>query len=53
MENHMATIETLNDLVQINNDRIAGYEKALKEIDEENADLKSLFLNCISERSSF
>jgi hypothetical protein len=27
--NNTETIEILNDLVQINNDRIAGYEKAI------------------------
>ena len=31
MENTHATIETLNDLIMINNDRIAGYEKAMEE----------------------
>ena len=33
MENQ-ATLETLNDLVQINTDRIEGYENALKQIQE-------------------
>ena len=32
MENTKETIDTLNDLVLINNDRIAGYEKALEEL---------------------
>ena len=36
MENTQATIEILNDLIQINNDRIAGYELALKELKEED-----------------
>jgi len=36
-------IEVLNTLVEINNDRIEGYETALKETEE--VDLKSLFTN--------
>ena len=35
-------IEVLNDLVQINNDRIAGYEKALAGLNE-NSELAPLF----------
>jgi uncharacterized protein (TIGR02284 family) len=42
-------IETLNDLVQINNDRITGYEKALKELKEEDYDLKPTFLKFIQQ----
>jgi len=33
----------LNDLVQINNDRVAGYEKAANEIREVDPDLESKF----------
>lgn len=43
------TIEVLNDLVEIHNDRIAGYEKAIRELKEEDEDLKVLFLNMIDE----
>ena len=43
------TIEVLNDLVAINNDRIAGYEKALDETKESDKDLKSLFTSMIDE----
>lgn len=42
-------IETLNDLVQIHNDRIAGYEKSLKELRPEDEDLKPNFLNYIQQ----
>jgi uncharacterized protein (TIGR02284 family) len=49
METKEATLDTLNDLVLINNDRIQGYERALKETTEENADLKSLFTRYIQE----
>jgi len=37
------TISILNDLIEINNDRIAGFEKAIADINEENVDLKTLF----------
>ncbi len=43
------TIEILNDLVAIHNDRILGYERALKELGDNNSDLKHLFLNMIDE----
>lgn len=33
----------LNDLIEINNDRVAGFEKAIADIKEENIDLKTLF----------
>lgn len=43
----MATIEnasgTIADLIEINNDRIAGFEKAIEDIEDENIDLKELF----------
>ena len=49
METTTETIEILNDLVQINNDRIEGYERALRELDASDSDLKTLFLNMIAE----
>lgn len=39
------TIDGLNSLIEINNDRIEGYEKASKETDEQ--DLRSLFATFI------
>lgn len=53
------TIETLNDLVLINNDRIAGYEKALDELKsdensgQDNLDLTVLFEKMIDESRGF
>lgn len=44
-----ATVEVLNDLIEINNDRITGYDRAIKESTEENADLKDLFEHMIRE----
>jgi uncharacterized protein (TIGR02284 family) len=49
METTTETIEVLNDLVQINNDRITGYERAAKELEAKDADLKSLFMSMIDE----
>ena len=37
------TAEILNDLIEINNDRVRGYEKASKETNTKDADLRSLF----------
>lgn len=39
------TAEILNDLIEINNDRVRGYEKASKETESRDADLRSLFDN--------
>ena len=39
--NNEKTIEVLNTLVQINNDRIEGYERAIKETEEQ--DLETFF----------
>lgn len=49
MENNTINPETLNDLIQINNDRVAGYEKAIKELQPEDSDLKDLFVKMIAE----
>ena len=49
MKTSEKTYEVLNDLIQINNDRIEGYEKAAKETASEDSDLRSLFLSMASE----
>ncbi|SJZ78875.1 conserved hypothetical protein [Chitinophaga eiseniae] len=49
MNTNTATVETLNDLIGINNDRISGYEKALKDIKGKDADLQELFTHMIDE----
>ncbi|MEB2787230.1 ferritin-like domain-containing protein [Algoriphagus persicinus] len=41
--------EILNDLVQINNDRIEGYENAIENLKAEDQDLKPLFISMIDE----
>lgn len=59
MENTKEIIGILNDLVLINNDRIAGYEKALEELkanDDANSqelDLQVLFESMIDESREF
>ena len=37
------TVEILNDLIEINNDRVRGYERASKETEAKDADLRSIF----------
>lgn len=49
MENSQIIIETLNDLIMINNDRIAGYEKAMEELKGKEKDLTVLFEKMIDE----
>jgi uncharacterized protein (TIGR02284 family) len=48
-----ALINVLNDLVKINNDRIAGYERAIKECKDEDVDLKGLFRNMANESQEY
>ena len=43
MDTQESMNETLNDLVLINNDRIAGYKKAIGELKSLDIDLKSIF----------
>lgn len=33
----------INDLIEINNDRVAGFEKVIADINDENVDLKAVF----------
>lgn len=42
-------VEVLNDLVQINNDRIKGYEKAVEETKDIDVDLKAIFIKMAEE----
>lgn len=43
MENTEKTVEVLNDLIQINNDRADGFDKASADLSDENIDLKATF----------
>ena len=47
------TAEVLNDLVRINNDRIAGYDKAAKETDTNDVDLQAIFRQMSAESRSY
>jgi len=51
MENTAETLELLNDLVLINNDRIEGFERAIKELKEsgEGGNLETSFLRFIDD----
>ena len=49
MDKRNEIIEILNDLVKINNDRIEGYKAAIRELDAEDDDLKSLFDRMIAQ----
>jgi uncharacterized protein (TIGR02284 family) len=49
MEKSREVIEVLNDLVMINNDRIAGYQRAIKDLKPGDEDLKLLFDRMIIE----
>jgi len=49
MEKSREVTEVLNDLVMINNDRIAGYNRAIRELKPEDGDLKLLFDRMIIE----
>lgn len=53
MDNRAINAETLNDLIQINNDRVVGYEKAMEELKSEDADLKTLFVKMIGESHKY
>ena len=53
MQNNEALSEVLNDLVKINNDRIAGYERAIKESQDLDVDLKATFEGMIKESEQY
>ncbi|MEJ6979233.1 PA2169 family four-helix-bundle protein [Pedobacter sp. P351] len=53
METTEIKSEILHDLVQINNDRIEGYSRAIKELKDGDADLKELFSGMISESTEY
>jgi uncharacterized protein (TIGR02284 family) len=43
METTEKTIDVLNDLIKINNDRFAGFEKAAENLEEDDRDLRTVF----------
>src|SRR4051812_5013300 len=53
MEINEAVNDILNDLVKINNDRIAGYERAISESKDMDIDLKAIFESMIRESATY
>jgi len=53
MERNERTIEVLNDLIRINNDRVEGYEKAVRETDETDVDLRNIFNRMAQESRTY
>jgi uncharacterized protein (TIGR02284 family) len=47
------TTEVVNDLIRINNDRVEGYERAAKETNTKDADLRSLFTDLANQSRKF
>lgn len=47
------TVSVLNDVIEILNDRIEGYERAMKDVDFEDVDLKAMFSNLIHESRNY
>lgn len=46
-------ISVINELIEINNDRVAGFEKAIADIDDQNIDLKELFQGYASQSRKY
>ena len=53
MANNSEVIDVLNDLILINNDRVAGYEKAYDETNDIETDLRALFKGLASNSRDF
>jgi uncharacterized protein (TIGR02284 family) len=53
MERNEKTVEVLNDLIRINNDRVEGYEKAIRETNETDVDLRNIFSTMAQESRSY
>ncbi len=53
MEKNQKVITILNDLIEINNDRVVGYQKSIDELKDGDADLRTLFQRYIQESSQY
>jgi len=53
METIEKSVEILNDLIEINNDRSKGFGKAAQDLDPTDMDLQGIFLNCSTESRQF
>lgn len=47
------TVEVLNDLIRINNDRVEGYGKAIAQSEKENLDLINTFEKMITQSTDY
>ena len=47
------TVDVLNDLIRINHDRIAGYERAINESKDIDVDLKGVFSRMAEESTLY
>ena len=47
------SVDVLNDLIELNNDRVAGFEKVIADIKPENIDLKTLFQEYATQSREF
>lgn len=53
MKNAQMDIDVLNDLIQINNDRIEGYNKAMDELNDKDSDLKTVFASMSRQSANY
>lgn len=53
MERNEASNDILNDLVNINNDRITGYQRAINESKDLDIDLKAIFEQMIQQSTQY
>lgn len=53
METIEKSVEVLNDLIEINNDRSEGFAKAAQDLDPTDMDLQGIFLNSSLESKQF
>lgn len=53
METNEKLIEVLNGLIEINNDRVNGYNKAIEETEDLDVDLKAIFSSMASDSQKY
>ncbi|MBA3829417.1 MAG: PA2169 family four-helix-bundle protein [Taibaiella sp.] len=53
MNTKETTNDVLNDLVKINNDRVAGYQRAINETKDLDVDLKGMFEGMVKESEQY
>ncbi len=53
MKTNEKDVDVLNDLIRINNDRVAGYEKAAKQTEIIDADLRGIFTSMAAESQTY